>query len=852
MKVDDPIALLAAREEELAAIYEHVPGIVFYIAVETDGEFRFLSVSRDFLTATGLSREQVVGSLVRDVIPPPSREMVLNRYREAIRSGQSVRWEEESVYPAGQRYGEVAVTPLYGASGLATHLIGIVHDITERKRLEGKRAEDLLEAAPDAMVVVDQSGRMILANAQTERLFGYRREEILGRNVEFLIPPRFHERHQAHRTTFFSQPRIRPMGAGLQLSGLRKDGTEFPVEIHLSPMQTPEGIVVTSAIRDISERKKAEDSRLALATIVESSDDAIASGTLDGMIVSWNAGAQHLYGYTAAEVIGKSIAILLPPELPDEENKIQEMLRAGGRIEHFETVRVTKTGKRINVSLTISPIKDSSGKTVGISGIARDITERKKTEEALRVSERRLRLAQQAARIGAFERDVRTGSITWSEGLDSLYGLPPGSVDGKTPAFFKDLVHPADRERVAQLIQEALKTGQPSEGEWRAIWPDGSIHWIVSRWQVLKDDSVEPSRVAGVNMDVTERKLAEQALQAHEELLKIFVKNVPVAVAMLDRDMRYLQVSDRWCRDNSVEAAELLGRSREEIPEMPERWKELNRRALQGETLRADEDRWESGGSTRWNRWEVLPWRNPDGTVGGILIFAEDITKRKQMEEELSGMSGKLIESQEQERARIGRELHDDINQRLAMVSVEVQRLQETPSELQSRTEKIRRELHGISEDIQALSHDLHSSKMDYLGVVPGMKSWCKEFAGRHNFKIDFTCDVPGALPRELGVSLFRVLQEALQNAVKHSGVRRVDVDLRESACEIQLDIRDSGSGFDVDAALQGKGLGLTSMRERVRLVNGTIAIDSKPLGGTRINIRVPIDRDANSRRRAV
>src|SRR5215469_12971803 len=143
MTVHNLAVLLRAREEELSAIYENVPGIVFYIAVEPDGEFRFLSVSRDFLTATGLSREQVVGSLVRDVIPPPSRDMVLNHYREAIRSGQPVRWEEESVYPAGRRYGEVAVTPLYDA-GLATHLIGIVHDITERKRREERRAEDLL------------------------------------------------------------------------------------------------------------------------------------------------------------------------------------------------------------------------------------------------------------------------------------------------------------------------------------------------------------------------------------------------------------------------------------------------------------------------------------------------------------------------------------------------------------------------------------------------------------------------------------------------------------------------------------------------------------------------------------
>ena len=141
MTVDNLAVLLRSRDEELVAIYENVPGIVFYIAVEPDGEFRFLSVSRDFLVATGLTREQIVGSFVRDVIPPPSRDIVLNHYRHAIRSGQPVRWEEESVYPAGRRHGEVAVTPLYDASGIATHLIGIVHDITERKRMEKERAE---------------------------------------------------------------------------------------------------------------------------------------------------------------------------------------------------------------------------------------------------------------------------------------------------------------------------------------------------------------------------------------------------------------------------------------------------------------------------------------------------------------------------------------------------------------------------------------------------------------------------------------------------------------------------------------------------------------------------------------
>ena len=142
MTVDNLAGLLRACQNELSAIYDHVPGILFYIAVESDGEFRFLSVSHDFLVATGLTREQVIGSRVRDIIPLPSRDMVLNNYREAIRSRQPVRWEEESLYPAGRRYGEVAVTPLYDASGVATHLIGIVHDITQSKRMEEERAEE--------------------------------------------------------------------------------------------------------------------------------------------------------------------------------------------------------------------------------------------------------------------------------------------------------------------------------------------------------------------------------------------------------------------------------------------------------------------------------------------------------------------------------------------------------------------------------------------------------------------------------------------------------------------------------------------------------------------------------------
>lgn len=492
---------------------------------------------------------------------------------------------------------------------------------------------------------------------------------------------------------------------------------------------------------------------------------------------------------------------------------------------------------------------------------------RLQNEQLLRASEERLRLAQRAARIGTFERNVRTGVVTWTTELELMYGLSPGEFDGTTINFFEKLIHPEDRELILSLSHQAMKSGEPTKAEWRVVWSDGSVHWIAGWWQVFMDASGEPSRMIGVNTDITDRKLAEEALsamnrtleaqtallQSNEELLKSFVKNVPAGVAMLDRDMRYLQVSDRWCSDYSIDSSQALGRSHYELfPDMPERWKEIHRRCLQGETLRAEEDGWEGQDGPHWARWEVRPWKTAEGTVGGILVLAEDITRRKQMEDALSGMTRKLIEAQEKERARIGRELHDDINQRLALLSLELGELRENPADLQPRLEDFRKRMSEISNDVQALSHDLHSSKMEYLGVVAGIRSWCREFAERNKMEIDFKTDVSSVLPAEVGLTLLRVVQEAMFNTMKYSGARRASVQLLERSSEVQLIVSDSGRGFDVAEAERGKGLGLTSMRERVRLVNGRIAIESKEMGGTRVEVHLPFKPVFNSQQVAV
>jgi signal transduction histidine kinase len=224
-----------------------------------------------------------------------------------------------------------------------------------------------------------------------------------------------------------------------------------------------------------------------------------------------------------------------------------------------------------------------------------------------------------------------------------------------------------------------------------------------------------------------------------------------------------------------------------------------------------------------------------------LMFLSAVMAEARRTQESLRRMSGTLLEAQEQERHRIARDLHDDINQRLAMLALELEQLHKSPSEVWSRVQELRKQTIEISDDVQALSHELHSSKLEYLGVVAGIGSWCREFGERQRVEIEFTSDVASILPLEVGHCLFRILQEALHNAVKHSGTKRVEVQLAEHSEEVHLLIRDSGRGFDVEAAGQGKGLGLTSMQERVRLARGTISIESRPMGGTTIDVRVPV-----------
>jgi PAS domain S-box-containing protein len=260
--------------------------------------------------------------------------------------------------------------------------------------------EALFEQLPAAIVVSDESGRIVRVNAQAEKIFGYSRGELFGQVVELLIPERLRPLYVEHRQQYLQDPERRAMGAGMELYGRHKSGKEFPIDTVLSAAETPEGKRILSLIRDFTERDPAVGFRLHLAELVDSSSEAIIGRTLDGIICSWNRSAERIFRYSADEAIGQSIGMLYPPSSEQEESDVLKRLKKGETIDAHDAVLRRKDGQNIDVSVSISPIFDPQGNLIGASKVARDITERKQLEAQLEISREQAMISARLSELG--------------------------------------------------------------------------------------------------------------------------------------------------------------------------------------------------------------------------------------------------------------------------------------------------------------------------------------------------------------------------------------------------------------------------------------------------------------------
>lgn len=602
-------------------------------------------------------------------------------------------------------------------------------------------------------------------------------------------------------------------------------------------------------LRESEGRQKRHEEKLReYERAIENAEEMIAVVDREYRYLIANRQFLKLRNKTREQVVGRFAHEVLQEGVFEAEVKprLDECFK--GKIVRYEMkYTYPELGER-DVLVSYFPIEGAIGIDRAVC-ILQDITERKRAEQEFSKANERLRLALEAGSAGGWDFDLRTGKNVWFGKAHAQLGMTHDETLGSVAEFWAR-VHEDDRARLEHALQISNEKHDEFAEDFRVVWRDGTTHWLRSRGRHYYSGNGEPERMLGICIDITESKRAEEALKESETRFRLVADTAPVMIWMSGLDKKPSYFSQLWLDFTGFSETDLQNRFAEIVH--PDDYQQCNEVYCQGfdqrQPFRKECRLRRHDGQYRWMLDIGVPRFHKDGSFAGYIGSCIDVTDRKLAEDALTNMSRKLVEAQEQERARIGRELHDDINQRLAMLALGLEQLQANPSEVQSHLQELRKQTTELSNDVQALSHDLHSSQLEYLGVVAGMKSWCKEFGERQGMQIDCRHDVRSTLPQEIGLCLFRVLQEALHNAAKHSGVKRIEVQLHEEASEIHLIVRDLGKGFDIEAARQGRGLGLTSMRERVRLVNGTITIDSKPMGGTTIHVRVPLEADQAQR----
>ena len=419
-------------------------------------------------------------------------------------------------------------------------------------------------------------------------------------------------------------------------------------------------------------------------------------------------------------------------------------------------------------------------------------------------------------------------------------------------------VHADDLQECLRTYVGAFDRRDPFVMEYRLRRHDGEYRWVLDKGAPLFDADGSFAGYIGACFDVTDFRRAEaerkESLRRTEKELTEAQRLAGVGSWRWDRETDTVVWSEELYRisgrDPCLPAVTYKDHSQLYTRETWERLREAVERALRtGAPYELALEMICADGTHRWVMARGEAERDANGYIARLRGTVQDITERKRVEEALSGMSGRLIEAQESERARIARDLHDDISQRLAVLSVSLAHLKgllpdSVGDEAHGHMDALQKQTAELMDDVQALSHELLPPRLLHLGVAAAMRGFCEEIAAQNGVEVDFRSeDVPGTVPPDVSLCLFRVLQEALYNAVRHSEGRRFDVRLRGTASTLDLTVRDEGIGFDVAAASRGLGLGLTSMKERLKLAGGDLILESHSARGTTVLARAPLRR---------
>lgn len=780
---------------------------------------------------------------------------------------------------------------------------------TTQLQLALQRLTFHVENSPLAVIELNHEFQVQRWSKQAEKLFGWQAEEVLNHHLDegqfvFEEDLPLVQQDMSHLLDG-SVPHI--VGENRNYT---KDGSVIYCQWYNSALWDSSGELVSilSLALDVTERTRAEqalkESEARYRTLVETSPDAISVSELNGKLLFCNRQVAVLHGYESeTEILGRFACELIAPEKRSIAALCLQNVLQHGSMRDVEYTMLRKDGSRFPAEVSASLIRDAQGQPQAIIGLVRDITDRKSAqdalkkgkedlevqveertaqlrlvndhllveiqeralaEEALRKSEARLNQALCAAQMGAWDWDMMSDRMTWSEGTETLFGLMPGALAGSYDSCLEYL-HPDDRPNVIQALRLTVEKGTDYDVEARLIDLNGTIRWIASKGALIRNSNGTAVRMTGTLMDISKRKQIELALERERQQLRQIIACAPIAMAMFDTQMRYLAYSQTWITEQGLEGQSILGCSHYAIfPDIPERWQAEHQRALQGEVISVSEDVWERRDGTKvYLRWAIHPWYHPEGEVGGIVIATDRINELVEARE--AALEAARLKSQFL--ANMSHEIRTPMNGVLGMAGLLLQ-TPLTPQQLEyaSTIRSSAEHLLTVINDILDFSK-LEAGEMQLENIDFELDSCIESVvdvlaAQAHEKGLELAMWISSDVPRLLKGDpnrLRQILLNLVGNAVKFTDVGQVllkvsvsrGLGIEEDASKSQLsthlrfEVTDTGIGISaedqaklfqsfsqVDASTTrqygGTGLGLVICKQLVELMEGEIGVESE------------------------
>ena len=836
----------------------------------------------------GWSREEAIGrtshELLQTEFTTPLEEITEELYRTNHWTGEFVHTTRD-----GRRITVLARKVLdRDSQGNPAAVLQTLTDITERKQAEEQlsRLAAIIESSDDAIVSKDLRGIIMSWNAGAERLYGYTVQEAVGQPVSMLIPPgRFDD-----ETHILERIRRGERVEHYETVRRRKDGTLIDVSLTISPILDRKGRVVGASkiARDITDRKRTLETLGRLAALVESSEDALFGQDLDGIVTSWNRGAEAVFGYSAEEIVGTSIMRLIPSAWHEEECDLQRKIAAGERIGNFETVRQTRDGRQFPVSITVSPLKDGDGKVIGASKVVRDITKRKQAENDLRDSNQRISLAAEATGVGIWEWNVLTNTIRWDAQLFKIYGITPTENGVVHYSDWSGALVPEDLAQSEAILKETVRKGGRSTRQFRIRRRDDGECRIIEAVETTRANAQgETEWVVGTNLDITERKRAEEAVRAAGERFRFMAESMPQKIFTAGPDGSIDYFNRQWLDFTGMTAGELRDSGwrsfihPEDLEENLRRWQHC---LETGDYFELEHRFRRHDGVYRWHLSRAHAMRDADGKITMWIGSNTDIDDMMRAQEELMDaekqladravqletlvsdrtaklsaayaqlvveaderkrLEAEIADAVEGERERLGQELHDGLVQELTgigmMLHVLERQMMKPSPEFASEAGRLCLMIEKAQENARNLAKSFYPVELEQHGLFVALES----IAQRTREQFGISCVVQAdehsttRLHGAGAVQLFRIAQEAVQNAAKHAQAKNIIIRLGRQGDAWLLSIEDDGVGLPGDAQPSG-GMGLRIMQYRARIIQGTLTVRNNDHGGVVVSCSAP------------